>query len=122
MKIKVTYLLVFLSCCFTLQATNGIPKNNAALELIEGGSITFKNIFFFDSENELLFIDFEAIGDELKMLNVYRKDALMMEDDLTDLPDNTIYEINTTIIRNGIYTVELVTAQDIKIRKEIVVK
>jgi hypothetical protein len=122
MKIKVTYLLVFLSFCFTLQATNGIPKNNAALELIESGSITFKNIFFFDNENELLFIDFEAIGDELKTLNVYRNDALMMEDDLSDLPDNTIYEINTAIIRNGIYTIELVTAQDIKIRKEIVVK
>lgn len=122
MKIKVTNLLVFLSFCFTLNATNGIPKSNTALELMNANeNYSFYHIFFFDDENELLFIDFEAIADELKMLNIYRSGALMMEDDITDLPKDAIYEINTTVIREGIYTIELVTAHDIKIRKEIIV-
>ena len=123
MKIKVTNLLVCLSFCFTLNATNGIPKNNGALELIYANkNYSFYNIFFYDDENELLFIDFDAIIDDLHMLNIYRGGALMMEDDITDLPTDAIYEINTTVIREGIYTIELVTSQDIKIRKEIIVK
>ena len=56
------------------------------------------------------------------MLNIYRDGKLMMEDDITDLPNNSIYEINTQVIRKGTYTVELVTKGDIKIRKEISLK
>jgi len=123
MKIKVSTLLVFLSICFTLNATNGVPKNFKALDFIsESKPYSFNSIFFFDDENELLFIDFEGISDDLTMLNLYRNDKLMMEDDVTDLPDNTIYEINTNVIRKGIYTVELVTSNNIKILKEIFVK
>ena len=123
MKIKVTTLFAFLSICFTLNATNGVPKNFEAFDLITASKpYSFSRIFFYDNENELLFIDFEAIADDLMMLNIYRDGDLMMEDDVTDLPDNTIYEINTTVIREGSYTVELVTSNDIKIRKEILVK
>ncbi len=124
MKIRVTNLIVFLSFCFTLNATNGVPERYKTLELINANNAnySFYNIFFFDNENELLFIDFDVIVDDLQTLNIWSKGNLMLEDDLTDLPDNTIYEINTNVIREGIYTVELVTTHDIKIRKEIIVK
>lgn len=122
MKLRITNLLVFLSLCISLNATNGIPPKFEALEFITANnSFSFNKIFFFDNENELLFIDFEAITDELVMLNIYREGNLMMEDDVTDLPNDVIYEINTNVIREGIYTIELVTAEDIKIRKEIIV-
>ena len=123
MKIKVTTLFLFLSFCITLNATNGIPKHPAFLELIENSKpISFNEIFFADNENEVVFIDFEPIADDLLMLNIFRDGKLMMEDDITDLPDNSIYEINTQVIRKGTYTVELVTSSDIKIRKEISIK
>ena len=106
-----------------MSATNGVPKNFKVLDIIaESTPYSFNSIFFFDDENELLFIDFESIADDLMMLNIYRDGNLMMEDDVTDLPDNTIYEINTNVIRKGKYTVELVTANDIRIRKEIFVE
>jgi hypothetical protein len=123
MKKTVTNLLVFLSFCFTLNATNGIPTNFKTLELINSNeNYSFYNIFFFDNENEMLFIDFEVIADDLMMLNIWRDGKLMMEDDVTDLPNDAIYEINTNVIRKGTYTIELVTVRDIKIRKEIIVK
>lgn len=123
MKIKVTTILVLLSICFNLNATNGVPKNFEAIDIISASKpYTFNSIFFFDNENELFFIDFEAISDDLMMLNIYRDGGLMMEDDITDLPNDAIYEINTNVIRKGIYTVELVTSNNIKIRKEILVK
>ena len=123
MKIRVTSLLVFLSFCFTLKATNGVPEKYNTLEsIVESVNYSFYNIFFFDNENELLFVDFQVIADDLMMLNIWRDGKLMMEDDITDLPSDAIYEINTNVIRKGIYTVELVTAHDIKIRKEVVFK
>ena len=123
MKLRLTNLLVLLSFCFSLNATNGIPPRFEVLDFINNStSYSFNNIFFFDNENELLFVDFEAIADDLVMLNIYREDQLMMEDDVTDLPDNAIYEININIIRKGIYIVELVTIHNIKIRKEVVVE
>ncbi len=123
MKIRVTNLLVFLSLCFTLNATNGIPGQFKALESITSdANYSFYSIFFFDDENEMMFIDFEVIADDLLMLNIWRNGKLMMEDDVTDLPNNIIYEINTNVIREGTYVVELVTEHDIKIRKEIIVK
>ena len=123
MKKRVTNLLVFLSFCFTLNATNGIPERFEALESITNhANYSFYSIFFFDDENEMMFIDFEVIADDLSMLNIWRNGKLMMEDDVTDLPGNTIYEINTNVIREGTYVVELVTEHDIKIRKEIIVK
>ena len=122
MKLRLTNLLVSLSICFTLNATNGIPEPFKMLETFKiSEKYNIDNVFFSDNENELLFIDFEVVTDDLLMLNIWRNGKLMMEDDVTDLPNNTIYEINTKVIRKGIYTIELVTSRDIKIRKEIMV-
>ena len=122
MKLRLTNVIVLLSICFTLNATNGIPEPFRMLETFKiSEKYNFENVFFSDTENELLFIDFEVITDDLLMLNIWRNGKLMMEDDVTDLPNNTIYEINTKVIRKGIYTIELITSRDIKIRKEIMV-
>jgi len=122
MKLRLTNVIVLLSICFTLNATNGIPEPFRMLETFKiSEKLNIENAFFSDTENELLFIDFEVISDDLMMLNIWRNGKLMMEDDITDLPNNTIYEINTKVIRKGIYTIELITSRDIKIRKEIMV-
>ncbi len=122
MKLRLTNVIVLLSICFTLNATNGIPEPFRMLETFKiSEKLNIENAFFSDTENELLFIDFEVITDDLLMLNIWRNGKLMMEDDITDLPNNTIYEINTKVIRKGIYTIELITSRDIKIRKEFMV-
>ena len=46
----------------------------------------------------------------------------MMTDKLSDLPSNAIYEINLDMFRRGIYTIELVTTDGIKIQKIVFVK
>ena len=122
MKLRLTNVIVLLSICFTLNATNGVPEPFRMLETFQiSEKHNIDNMFFSDIENELLFIDFEVVSDNLMMLNIWRNGKLMMEDDVTDLPNNTIYEINTQVIRKGTYTIELVTSRDIKIRKEFMV-
>ena len=84
--------------------------------------LDLSEIFYNDNENQLLFIDFQAIEDQVSQLNILKNDELMMEDDVSDLPANTIYELNLEVLREGNYTIELVCGQGIKIRKEIVIE
>ena len=114
---KVSFLSLLFVCLISNVAMADTAKSvpaNAPLDLSE--------IFYNDNENQLLFIDFQAIGDQVSLLNILKDDELMMEDDVSDLPDNTIYELNLEVLRNGNYTVELVCKDGIKIRKEIVIE
>ena len=116
--------LFLLSIGFTAFAHNDTPKkpvdSSALIRLNNIDSPT--KIFFQDDENEVLFIDFDLVLDEIVAINILRAEALMMEDDVRDLPDNTIYEINFDIIRSGTYVIEVVTSEGNAVRKEIEVE
>lgn len=115
---KIHYLTPLLLLVFTLNlnaaVTIGPLSNDDPTDLTE--------IFYSDFESDLLYIDFKAVGDRVTQLNILKDDNLMMEDDVTDLPDNTIYELNLDVLRQGNYTVELVCEQGITIRKRIVIE
>ncbi len=120
MKVQLPiFLALFLA--FNLSAHDGIYTTGPTTVLVNPTSyiLSLQDIFFADSANEVLFIDFEAIGDQLVEVNILRNETLMMEDDVSDLPTNSIYEINLDIIRAGNYTIELVTAEGIVVHKEI---
>ncbi|MEO1410703.1 MAG: hypothetical protein AAFW73_12535 [Bacteroidota bacterium] len=107
---------------FPLSASHGPTISTGPTLVLDnptGFNLSLQNIFFADTANEVLFIDFEAIGDQLQEVNILRGEALMMEDDVSDLPTDSIYEINLDIIREGTYTIELVTVEGIVVHKEI---
>jgi len=121
MKSRIPFLFLFLCICFTAQAHNGNPDNLTVSATAET-AYSLDRIFYNDFENHYLFVDFETITDDLIEINLTREGELMMEDDVTDLPANTIYELNTNIFRAGHYTIELVTLQGIKIHKKIIIE
>jgi hypothetical protein len=51
-------------------------------------------IFFTDQENKLLFVDFEALGEDLVELKIINGEEILLIDNVTELPKNTIYEID----------------------------
>lgn len=51
-------------------------------------------IFFTDQENKLLFVDFEALGEDLVELKIVNGTEVILTDNVTELPKNTIYEID----------------------------
>ncbi len=51
-------------------------------------------IFFTDQENKLLFVDFEALGEDLVALKITYNQEVLLTDDVSELPKNTIYEID----------------------------
>ncbi len=122
MKIQFFATLFFLTFSLSGNASNGMSlKKEEIRNNSENGALIRSGIFFEDIESELLFVDFEAVGDKISKLNIIKNEELMLEDDVTDLPSNTIYELNLGVFRQGTYTIELVTEQNIQIRKEIII-
>ncbi len=78
--------------------------------------------FFVDDENKVYYIDFETIPVNLADIVIKNDDGeVILQDNLYDLPVNTIYEIDTTDYAVGKYHIELRSYTGV-IRKDIEVK
>ena len=78
--------------------------------------------FYKDEENQLYFIDFEKINFNLSEILVKNDNGdILIQDDVLDLPVNTIYEIDLSEFGAGDYHVELKSFTGI-IRKEVNIK
>ena len=121
MKSRIPFLFLSLCFCANIHANNGNPANPSVTATAET-SYSLENIFYKDFESRNIFVDFESITDDLVTLNLWRSDEIMMEDDITDLSGDTIYELNTSLFRSGHYTIELVTLQGVKIHKKITIE
>ena len=58
-------------------------------------------IFFTDKVNQLLFIDFEALGEEVNELKILNDETVVLKEDVSRLPENAIYEINLKNLESG---------------------
>lgn len=121
MTLRFSFLFVFLCVCSSIFSNNGIPTN-PSVSATAATDYPLDKIFYNDFENHYVFVDFETITDDLVTINLWRADKLMMEDDVTDLPGNAIYEFNTDLFRSGDYTIELVTLGGVKIHKIITIE
>ncbi len=78
--------------------------------------------FYKDEENKLYFIDFEKINFNLSEIIVKNDNGeILLQDDVLDLPVNTIYEIDLSEYAAGDYHVELRSFTGI-IRKQVNIK
>ena len=120
MKASLSTVMLFLCLNLgnVLNANNTNPSE-ATVTSSEETRYALDKIFFNDFENNYLFVDFEPVTDELTFVNLWRGEELMMVDNVTDLPSNTIYEFNTGLLRSGDYTIELVTLEGVKIHKKL---
>jgi len=97
-----------------------INWENFELEM-EGTESDWK--FHTDSKSKTLFIDFEALGGNMSklILKDARQDVVLTDNQLFDLPANTIYEVNLSKLEKGIYSIELHTFNSI-IKEEVVIQ
>jgi hypothetical protein len=79
--------------------------------------------FHTDQESKLLYIDFESLGSKMHrmVLMCQEKKVLMEDNNLFDLPINTIYEVNLEKLERGSYFVELYTYDEKIIREQITI-
>lgn len=77
--------------------------------------------FFLDEQSQVYFIDFEFLPVTLSEIIVKdQKGKVKMEDDVSALPVNTIYELSYSDLSPGIYDVELHSYSKIMRRRIIV--
>lgn len=76
--------------------------------------------FHTNNSDQILYIDFEKLNNQLEELTVKNaSNKVVYEDLLYELPMNAIYEVNLTSLPAGTYTIELRTAQAEIIRHEL---
>ena len=85
---------------------------NAAIEITTSHDIPSVDgdewTFYLDLESKVYYIDFETISVNLSDVKVKNETGdVVMEDDLWDLPVNTIYELDFTKFKPGTYQIEL---------------
>ncbi|MFK8103416.1 MAG: hypothetical protein AB8G15_12860 [Saprospiraceae bacterium] len=117
-------IMLILSMGFTASAHQSTafhtdpPTTKIKLKDIDSPS----KIFFQDEDNTTVFIDFSLVLEPIAEVNIHKAGSLMMEDDVRDLPSDTIYELNLSVIRDGSYILEVVTADGESVFKEIIVE
>ena len=109
---------LFSAAAFMVAFSVTTPLNAQLLSIAPNGNETSKQIetvkdwsFYTDHENQILYIDFEKIDVNLSSVSV--KDAnnkpVFKDENLWQLPVNTIYEVDFSGKPKGQYTVELRT-------------
>ena len=81
----------------------------------------FAHIFYFNDLGDILFIDFDIIEDSIETVNVLKNGEIVNTEDVTDMPEDTIYELDLNTYNKGTYTIELVTNTHLTITKEIAI-
>ena len=116
-------LLLFTLIGSTLSAQSSANSSDNLLLDTELVELTDENWSFYkDDENNIYYIDFEKIPFNLSDVIIKNDQGeVVLEDDVLELPVNTIYEIDFSQLGTGQYSVELRSFTGF-IRKEISIK
>lgn len=84
----------------------------ASVSLTDDTSITTISVseetFYEDASNQVIYIDFETVQVNLSDLKVKNSNGeVVMNDELSSLPVNTIYELDYSTFEPGDYEIEL---------------
>ena len=121
MKKFISIIALFIFSNLTILAndtySNLLPNDSIATT----NKVIINNAFYSNETNDLVFIDFEDIQLSINTINIIQNDVTIMEEDVKNLPQNMIHEIDLTIFEKGKYTIELITKDNMAIRKNIVI-
>ena len=113
--------LKFLITCFlfgfglTLSAQTTTSLNNNIAELSE---VTESWILFENEDDKTIFIDFESIKSTVSDIRIKTEsDEIHFTDVVSDLPNDTIYELDLSTLPEGNYTIEIRTYQEVLSKK-----
>lgn len=101
--------LLMLACQFVMTAQTNVPNAPVMAAELTAKGIPAENLSFFADEEEAVFyIDFESITLNLNEIIVKDKQgATVFMQKVSDLPVDTIYELDYSQYNSGQYTIEL---------------
>jgi len=121
MKNYISIIVLFTLTNLTVLANDSYNNLLPSDSITTTTEIIINNAFYSNETNDLVFIDLEDINLTIYNINIIQNDVTILEEDVKDLPQNMIHEIDLTIFEKGKYTVELITQDDVKIQKEIII-
>jgi len=122
MKNYISIIAVFFLTNMTIIANDNNHTINSSDPITTTTEAIINNAFYSNENNDMVFIDFEDIKLTINTINIIQHDVTIMEEDVKDLPQNLIHEIDLTFFEKGNYTLELVTQDNVKIRKDFIIE
>lgn len=112
--------LVLMACMFCSLTIFASDLNDPPVEKAE--TSVFSKLFMSDYDNSILFIDFQEVNIKFTKLSIFQNDAVVIEEDISDLLPSTIYEVNfDQLDKSHTYVLKLETADGFTINKEFVI-
>lgn len=108
---KLTFFVLSFVASLTLSAQKASITNAEQFTVKGGTQVSIQldktddltdMVFFIDNENKLLFIDFEALGENLEEIRVVNDVNTVYTENVTGLPMNTIYEVDLKNYQKGL--------------------
>lgn len=126
---EMNHLKLLLLAVFTIASSTLISaQSNSPSGILVSNDVSAKQInndswsYFSDEESKTFYIDFETINFNIKTVSL--KDQfgkVVFNDQVSDLPVNTIYELDCSAIPSGQYSLEIHSYTGIK-SKNVVLK
>lgn len=112
-KITFLFFLLLAGASFSFAQSSSLTDNYATASasaseesLLEIGSSNWS--VYADEENKLYYVDFESLSINISDIVVKRQDGeIVLQEEVFDLPVNTIYEIDFNQFGDGTYDIEL---------------
>lgn len=111
--------VIILISTFTCVAISKPVINSNNLGTLKSNLID--HIFQFNSRGDGLIIDFDLINDEIETVNVIKNGEILRTEDVSEEPENSIYELDIKKMNKGNYVIELITNTQFTISKEIAI-
>lgn len=120
------FTLCFTVILITIFTTMLYSENQPQLQW-EGMDITLDaptigTIFYKDLANKLVLIDFKEVEEKLSTVQLMQADKVILEDSVTDLATDSIYELNLNTYDKGDYTITLITVEKRAISEQITIE
>jgi len=69
----------------------------------------FAHIFYLNDLGNILLIDFDIINDRIQTIRITKNGEFVKSEDVSELPEDSIYELNLNSFSRGKYIIELIT-------------
>lgn len=79
----------------------------------------FSHIFYLNDLGNILLIDFDILNDRIQTVRITKNGEFVKAEDVSELPEDSIYELDLNLLSKGKYTIELITNTHQSISNEL---
>lgn len=105
-------MLIFCSVVILLSIFVSVLNSKPVINLKDLENLSaehFAYIFYLNELGNILLIDFDILDDRIQAVKVTKNSEFVKAEDVSELPENSIYELDLNLLSKGKYTIELIT-------------